>query len=74
MKRLNRTGNPLCTSIENLIVILSKFPSDACTHVELISLPRLKKVVFKVIDRAQRTLQGATGKSLAEPSNKNFLL
>ena len=82
MKSLNRIENPICTSIENLIVkLLSKFQSDSCNHVEVISSPRLKKVVsrktrlkFKGIDRAQRALRGAAGKSLAEPFKRNFLL
>ena len=78
MKSLNRIENRLCISIENLIVkLLSKFQSDPCNHVEVISSPRLKKMVsrktrlkFKVIDRAQRALRGAAGKSLAEPLKK----
>ena len=81
MKNFNRIENPLCTSIENLILkLLSKFQSDPCNHVEVISSPRLKKVVsrktclkFEVIDRAQRALQGAVEKSLAQPFNKNVL-
>ena len=48
MKSLNRIENPLCTSIENLILKrLSKFQSDPCNHVEVISSPRLNKVVSR---------------------------
>ena len=79
MKSLNRIENLICTSIENKIVkLLSRFQSDPCNHVEVISLPRLKKVVprktslkFKVIDRAQQAFRGAAGKSLTE-SFRNF--
>ena len=46
MKSLNRIENPSCTSIENLIMkLLSKFQSDPCNHVEVISSLRLKKEV-----------------------------
>ena len=38
MKSLNLIENLLCTVKENLIVkILSKFQSDPCNHVEVIS-------------------------------------
>ena len=48
MKSLNRIENSLHTSIENLIVkLLSKFQSDPCNHVEVISSLRLKKVVSR---------------------------
>ena len=48
MKISNRIENPLCTSIENLIVkLLSKFQSDPCNHVEVISSLRSKKVVSR---------------------------
>ena len=48
MKNFNRIANPLLTSIENLIVkLLSKFQSDPCNRVEVISLLRLKKVISR---------------------------
>ena len=48
MKSSNRIENPLCNSIENLIVkLLSKFQCDPCNHVEVISSPRLKKVISR---------------------------
>ena len=48
MKSLNGIENLLCTSIENIIVkLLSKLQSDPCNHVEVIRLPRLKKVVSR---------------------------
>ena len=82
MKSLNRIENPLCTSIENLIVKPpSKLQSDPYNHVEVISSLRLKNVVsrktrskFKVIDHAQRPLRGAAEKSLAEPFKQILLL
>ena len=82
MKSLNRIENPLCTSIENLIAkLLSKFQSDPCNYVEVISSPRLKKshfekthLKFEVIDRAQRVLRGVATKSLAEPFEKKVLI
>ena len=56
---------------------MSKFQSEPCNHVEVISSLRLKSgfeknafkvwsLKFKVIDRAQRALRGAAKKSLAE--------
>ena len=43
-----KSKNPLCTSVENLIVkLLSKFQSDPRSHVEVISSPRLKKVISR---------------------------
>ena len=48
MKSFNRIKNPLCTSIENLIVkLLSKFRNDPSNHVEVISCLRFKKVVSR---------------------------
>ena len=45
MKSSNQIENPLCTSIENLIVkLLSKFQSDPCNNVKVISL--LKKMSY----------------------------
>ena len=74
MKSFNPIKNSLCTSVENQILkLLSRFQSDPCNHVEVISSLRLKKVVlrktclkFEVTDRAQRALRDAAGKSLAE--------
>ena len=61
----------LYISVENLIVkLLSKFQSDPCNHVEVISSLRLKKAVsrktrlkFKVTDRAQRDLSKIFGRA-----------
>ena len=48
MKSFSGIKNSLCTSIENLILkLLSKFQSDPCNHVEVISSPRFKKVVWR---------------------------
>ena len=55
MKSSNQIENPLCTFIENLIVkLLSKFQSDPCNNVKVISSLRLKKVVSRKMWEALR--------------------
>ena len=51
------------------VKLLSKFQSDPCNHVQVISSPRLKKVVLR-----KTRLKFEALSLVMEPFKKNFLL